>query len=248
MAVFQINRKAVILFLIFLFLGIFLSFAAHAPKFLYYLSFFRSRGFQITIKIAIVLAFCLLIFRWFTKRVLPQNALKLVYGVIFLPLILLPVFRCYFKVPYVFCRACPNKCPWGISRAFILSAFFALNLSGKFWCFFLCPLGTFQESQAQISKQNIKLSFHSGWLAYLVLIIVAWMYFLALAGPHVVSYFFAGQYDWMKITVGIAILILAIAFFIPRFWCRYFCPVSTIADLVLDLRSYLYKIFFKSKQ
>ncbi len=243
----RVNKKAVILFLIFLLLGISLALAAYIPKGLYLFSFLYRGAFQVVIKIIIILAFCSLIFRWFSKRPLPKKVLKLICGVIFLPLILLPVLRCYFKVPYVFCRICPHKCPWGMLRTFILSSFFTLNLSGRFWCFYLCPLGTFQECQAQISKQNVKLSFRPGLVAYPALILTVGMYFLTLEWPQGATYFSVGHYSWIKITVFTASLIFAAAFFIPRFWCRYFCPVGTIADLISYLRSSLYRVILKFK-
>lgn len=235
------NKKAIIIFSVFLLFGFFLAWAAYIPRAGSLSSFFWSRAFQTIIKIAAILVFCSLIFRWCTGRPLPKEALKLIYGALFLPLILLPIFRCYFKVPYVFCRVCPHKCPWGVSRAFILSAFFTLNLPGKFWCFYLCPLGSFQECQAQISKHNVKLPFRGIWLAYPILILTAGMYFLSLNGAQRVTSFFIGHYSWVKITMLTAGLILAAAFFIPRFWCRYFCPVGSIADLISGLRGWLYR-------
>lgn len=234
------KNKAVILFLIFLFLAAFLAFMASTSKVAYDLAFLWSRNFQLLIKVVFASALCLLIFRWITNKALPRNIIKLVYGAIFLPLIILPVFRCCFKVPYVFCRICPNKCPWGISRTFIFSAFLTLNLSGRFWCFYLCPFGTFQECQAQISKQNLKLPFQTGFVAYPALLLTAWMYSLTLLGSQMAVYFTAGYYEWMGTTVFVAAMILIAAFFIPRFWCRLFCPVGIIAELFSGLRRRLH--------
>lgn len=241
MPVFQEKNKAIAFFLIFSFLTACLALAASTEKVTLYLGFLWSRNFQLIIKIVFASAFCLLIFRWLTHKALPKKAIKLVYGIIFLPLLILPIFRCCFKVPYVFCRVCPNKCPWGISRTFIFSAFLALNLSGRFWCFYLCPFGTFQECQVQISKQNIRSPFRTGFLSYPVMFITAWMYFLTLYGSQIVIYFAAGYYEWMTTTVFVALSILIAAFFIPKFWCRFFCPVGIIAELASGLRRRLHK-------
>jgi polyferredoxin len=241
MPVSQEKNKAIILFLIFSFLGFCLALVARTEKVLAYLGFFWSRNFQILLKIIFASAFCLLIFRWLTHRALPKKTLKLVYGIIFLPLLILPVFRCCFKVPYVFCRICPNKCPWGISRTFIFSAFLTLNLSGRFWCFYLCPFGTFQECQVQIAKQNFRLPFRAGFLSYPVLLLTVWMYSLTLLGSQIVAYFAAGYYEWVGTTVFVALSILAAAFVIPKFWCRCFCPVGVIAELTSRPWHYLYK-------
>ena len=199
-------------------------------------SFLWGRDFQLLIKIVLVLALCLLLFRLISRRSLPRKVMKLIYGVILLPVIILPVFRCSFKVPYVFCRICPNKCPWGISRTFIFSAILTMNLSGRFWCFYLCPFGTFQECQVQISKQNLKVPFRIGFLSYPALLLTAWMYSLTLLGSQMAVYFAAGYYVWMERTVFAALAIITAAFFIPKFWCRFFCPVGIIAELTSILR------------
>jgi polyferredoxin len=50
-------------------------------------------------------------------------------------------------------------------------------------------------------------------------------------GSYTIAFFEAGSYDWMTTTVCIAALILIVAFFVPKFWCRYACPVGAIAKL-----------------
>jgi len=166
-------------------------------------------------------------------------ALKPVFGIILLPLVLLPVFRCWFKVPYIFCDACPAKCPWGISRIFLFNTAILLNLPGKFWCGNLCPLGTLQEYQAKISKQNFKLPYWTNVSAYAILLLFFVMYYLALSGSRALAFFEIGRYGWVTITAFAGSLILLAAFFIPRFWCRYACPVGTIAKLTSGLLRFI---------
>lgn len=195
-----------------------------------YLGFFWSPNFQLLLEAAIVSASCLLILRRLTRLKVPQWILKIVYGIIFLPLVLLPVFKCCFKVPYVFCRVCPSKCPWGISRTFILSSFLTLNLFGRFWCFSMCPFGTCQEYQLRFSKKNFQLLHNPGILSYPVLVLTGWMYSLTLLGSSMVAYFEIGYYTWVGSTILVAASIFIIAFFVPKFWCRYLCPVGAIAE------------------
>ncbi|MCX5679576.1 MAG: 4Fe-4S binding protein [Candidatus Omnitrophica bacterium] len=162
--------------------------------------------------------------------------MKLVYGIILLPVIILPAFRCSFKVPYVFCRVCPTECPWGMLRTVIFSGALFLNLFGRFWCTYLCPLGTIQERQARISKWNFKLPSWAGYSAYIVLILTIGIYSLSLAGSSLVGYFEAGYYIFIWKTMFAASAIFATAFFIPMFWCRYMCPVGTIAGICETIR------------
>lgn len=224
-------KKNIVIFCIFSFLGFCLAALAYPENTVSFLGFFWSYKFRFLIYIACASAFILLLVRLFTRRLFFQKALKFAYGIIFLPLLLLPIFRCYFKVPYIFCSICPAQCPWGISRPFVFNAAILFNLSGRFWCVNICPFGTFQECQTQISKLNFSLPSWLNFLSYLTLLLFIGMYFLALSGLGALAYFENERYMWVVTTASAALLILIAAFFIPRFFCRYVCPVGTIAKL-----------------
>ncbi len=230
------NRRCGPSFFLWLFLpaGLVLAAIAYFGRPEYILSFFWSRPFLLLVKIFSAAAFFLLILRGLGRK-LPQNVSKWVYGLIFLPVLLLPVFSCYFKVPYVFCRACPNRCPWGMLRTFAFSSFILLNLSEKFWCSALCPFGTLQESQIGFSKQSFKLSAWVTVLASIVLSAVAGMYLLTLWGSRWTEFFNLDRYAWVGGTALAALGIFLVSFFIPKFWCRYLCPVGAIAELSSNL-------------
>ena len=232
----QIQKNTWAAFRIFALIGLFLAGAAYFEWGRYFLRLLWNRSFLAFLKILLITAFGLWVLKWITHKFLPQKWLKWIYGVLFLPVLLLPVFRCYFKVPYVFCRVCPNKCPWGILRSMAFPAFLLLNLSNRFWCTALCPFGTFQECQAQISPKRFKLPLWAELFAYLVLLLVTGMYLLTLFGSPWVKFFEIGRYAWVEVSVGVGTVILGAAFFIPKFWCRYFCPVGTIDDVVTGFR------------
>ena len=227
--------KTVLFLLIFLFLGLCLAGIAYSDHAMSYIGFLWRYPFRFLVKIACSMAFFILLFRLFTHRLLFRKTLKLVFGVIFLPLVLLPVFRCYFRVPYIFCDVCPDQCPWGISRILIFNTAILLNISGKFWCGNLCPFGTFQECQANISKLNFKLPYWSILSAYASLFLFITMYYLAFSESRALAFFEIGRYGWVAITASITLLIVLASFLIPRFWCRYACPVGTIAKLTSGL-------------
>jgi NosR/NirI family transcriptional regulator, nitrous oxide reductase regulator len=232
----QIKKNTWALFWFFLSLGLLLAGAAYFEWGHPFLRFLWSRPFLTLLKFLLIAAFVLAALKWLTHKYLPQRWLKWVYGILFLPVLLLPVFRCYFKVPYIFCRACPHKCPWGILRTLAFPAFLLLNLSNKFWCAALCPFGSFQECQTQVSFKRFKLPSWGELFAYLVLLLVTGMYFLTLFGSSGVQFFEMGRYAWVEVSVGVAIVILLAAFFIPKFWCRYFCPVGTIDEMIASFR------------
>ena len=232
----QIKKNTWALFGIFALAGLFLADAAYFEWGRHFLRFLWSRPFLTFLKILLIAAFGLWALKWMTRKFLPQRWLKWVYGILFLPVLLLPIFQCYFKVPYVFCRVCPHKCPWGILRSVAFPAFLLLNLSNKFWCTALCPLGTFQECQVQISPKRFKLPLWIELSAYVVLLLVTGMYLLTLFGSPWVKLFEMRRYAWAEVSVGVAIVVLAAAFFIPKFWCRYFCPVGTINEVISSFR------------
>lgn len=231
------NIKPLIYLGIFTAIAVLVAVAVYPPGSEWWMGFFKNRPFLTATKAAGVAAFVLLIFKLIIRLKLPHSVLKLAFGVLFLPVLLLPLFRCYFKVPYVFCRVCPSQCAWGFLRTFLFNSFILLNLpSGKFWCMSCCPFGTFQECQTRVSHKRLKVL---GWLgasAYVALILTAGMYFLTLTGSKALGFFEFGRYEWAGMTILVAGMILVAAFFIPMFWCRYLCPVGTIEKLTANLR------------
>ena len=147
------------------------------------------------------------------------------------------LFRCYFKVPYIFCRACPRKCPWGELRPFIIPSFLLLNLDKRFWCFKLCPFGTLQDYQSKISNKRINLPRWLRNIRYLILLFVIIVVLVLIFNETFYLLFFNGNYNVSLIVLSIAIIIFILAFFIPRFWCNYFCPIGSFSDLVLKLEN-----------
>jgi polyferredoxin len=163
--------------------------------------------------------------------------LKYPYYLIFLPVAIFPVIRCYFRVPYIFCAACPKKCPWGELRPVIIPAFLLQNIYRRFWCFKLCPLGTLQDWQFKVSPKKISLPGWTRWIRYAILafvIFVVTMIFIGINDPTD-GPFFINSYDAVWITVIIFAAIFLLAFMIPRFWCNYFCPIGSFSDIVLKI-------------
>ncbi len=228
------NKK--ILFWLFSFLGLGTAWFALPGNEGGLLGFLWSPVFLNTVRIFCVIALILLVISRLTQRPLPQAVLKWIFGILFLPLVLLPVFRCYFKVPYVFCRACPQPCPWGLCRTFIFNSFLLLNLSGRFWCANLCPIGTYQEGQTHLSKKYLKIFSWLFFSSYIILLLVAGMYLLTLFGSPWVAKFEAGRYAWGTTAVITFLAVFVLSFFVPKFGCRYICPVGAIAELTTSLR------------
>jgi hypothetical protein len=233
----QSKTRAVALFWVLTALGTLVFIAAYFDGARSFLAFLWEPLFIKSLTALLILGLFCGILKRITAKFPPRRWLQWVYGILFLPVVLLPVFRCYFKVPYVFCRACPSPCAWGILRGVAFPAFLLLNLFGKFWCTSLCPFGTFQECQDRVSPKRFKLPAWTGFFAYLMLFLVTGLYLLTLFDSSWVRWFETGRYAWMEVTVAVAALFLAVSFLIPKFFCRYFCPVSAIDRMVTDSQS-----------
>jgi polyferredoxin len=201
------------------------------------LSFMWSNAYFYPVYGSLVLGFILLFARLAGKAGLKWDTIKFVYGLLFLPVALFPLVRCYFNLPYIFCRACPRKCPWGELAPIIIPSAAFMNLDKRFWCYKLCPFGTIQDYQIRMSKKRIPLP---GWLPKIRYLFLAFIIFVVLAlflNPDFGLSFFRGDYHLVMATALAAIVIFFLAFFIPRFWCNYFCPVGSFGDLALRLQS-----------
>ena len=121
------------------------------------LNFFWTDNYYTAIYFFLISAFIFILFKKFEKVKQFIPSLKHIYYFVFLPLALFPILKCYFKVPYIFCRVCPKKCPWGELRPLIIPAFLMQNIDNRFWCFKLCPYGTLQELQCKVVKKRFTL-------------------------------------------------------------------------------------------
>ena len=152
-----------------------------------------------------------------------------------------PVFRCYFKIPYLFCHACPRLCIFGYMRPYLVPAALIMNLEKRKWCFTSCPIGTISDCQARTTGRTIRLPAVIRILPLTILAFTAISYFkvktdLDFPGQSTTDWYmlfynniFATSVTVIVITIGLIIL----GFFIRRSFCELLCPVGTLSDLVL---------------
>ena len=172
-----------------------------------------------------------------SKLDIKNRTLKIIYFILFLPIAVIPLIKCYFKIPYILCKACPRKCVFGELRSFIIPSFILLNLDKRFWCYKLCPFGTIQDYQAKLCKKRIKPPKAIIYLRYFFLIFTIIAVLLLIFNENLKNPFFVGTYKVIILTIIAAAIIFILSFFIPRFWCNYFCPVGSFADLTLKLEN-----------
>jgi len=201
------------------------------------LNLFLNSNYFILLYISVIIAFILLLSKLFRKTELKNNTLKIIYFIIFLPVAAIPFIKCYFNVPFIFCKACPRKCVFGEVRPFIIPSFLLLNLDKRFWCYKLCPCGTLQDYQKKLCKKRIKLPSSFTYLRYIILLFTVIMVILLIFNENLKNLFFVGTYKIIIPTLIIAAVIFFLCFFIPRFWCNYICPVGSFGDLILKIEN-----------
>jgi polyferredoxin len=158
-----------------------------------------------------------------------------------------PIFRCYFKVPYLFCHVCPQKCVFGFVRPYLVPAVLIMNLEKRYWCYRACPIGTLFDCQARACKKSKRVPKWLQALPIAVLVFTAIAYFKImwdLEGQPAV------QFDWYTFfshnmfavtasVIAIAAALIILAYRLRRTFCETLCPVGTFSDLVLKLERFL---------
>ncbi len=163
-----------------------------------------------------------------------------------------PVFHCYSCPLATF--ACPigvlaNFSSWHVIPFLPLGVLFVVgSLFGSFVCGWACPFGLLQDLLDKIPTPKFRLPNWVGCFRYFTLIglVVAVPYFYG--EKH--SLFFcsvcpaggleaglplaiAGKVAWPTITkITIVVVVLAVALFTWRPWCRMLCPLGAIYSLL----------------
>lgn len=176
---------------------------------------------------------------------LRQKIPKIFYFIILAPMVIYPIFRCFFKIPYIFCHTCPRKCIFGYLRPYTVPSVLLLNVDKRSWCYNLCPCGMLQDSAYKFKSKKIKLLKLFSYFKYLFLIVITFLYFKILidkpqpdlAGGIFFNYFFKDAFSFSLIILIAFVVIFLLSVFIHRFFCNYFCPIGTVSDLILKFEN-----------
>ena len=161
----------------------------------------------------------------------------------------LPIFRCYFKIPYIFCHVCPRKCVFGVLRPYLIPGMLLMNIRKNTWCFHLCPVGTLQDTQSGAFKTKKRnLSIVISLTSYTMFAAICYLYFrvemdldLVTSGNDWHTFFFKNSYSTSMTVIISALVILSLSLFIRRSFCKLFCPVNVISKLRVMLEKFSFK-------
>lgn len=159
-------------------------------------------------------------------------AYKSIYFIVFFPLVLIPIYRCYFKIPFIYCNNCPTLCVWGPARVYLISLILVINLNNRFWCYRFCPLGIYHD----LYRNRVALPDRATNIRWPILI------FVIMATFGFLWFFFAKMVlsisYWVLAIAGLLALVAALS---HRFWCKFFCPIGAFSDLILKLQEVVKK-------
>lgn len=119
-------------------------------------------------------------------------------------------------------------------------------VSKKSFCSWVCPLGTVQEwfgrLNAKLFGRRVRLPRPAdrtlSFLRYVVLAAVLGMTWTVWQGdlgfraydPFYIIFTGFGGHELLAFSVFIGVGVLAVALFLPFFWCRYLCPLGAAMD------------------
>jgi spermidine synthase len=154
-----------------------------------------------------------------------------------------PVFRCYFRVPYLFCHVCPRTCIFGFMRPYLVPAALIMNLEKRYWCYHACPIGTLYDCQARVCTGSRRVPAWLRAVAVAVLVFTAVAYFKLEWDlghqPNVAldwyMFFYNNVFAVSAAVIAISAVLIVMAWRLRRSFCETLCPVGAFADLVLRL-------------
>lgn len=160
-----------------------------------------------------------------------------------------PLFRCFFKVPYLFCHVCPRKCVFGWFRPYLIPAALVMNLNNRHWCEHSCPVGTLLHCQETGFRPPSRRRWTRPVTAILsgsALLFTVLSYFLIQrdhAGLEDVpegwyQFFFKNSFSVSLAVLAAAGALVAAGFARRRAFCHCLCPIGTASEAYLQFETW----------
>lgn len=156
------------------------------------------------------------------------------------------VFNMQYSLDHVLSLFALTIPPFGWGTAFLLAAGVPLLvvIFGNVYCGYLCPFGAIQELVGDLRPAFLRTDpDKTAWawgrlVKYLLLALVTVLFGATLqsslaSGDPLVTVFAHERSRWI---ICLAALLVVMAFFYPRFWCRNLCPAGAFLSLLSGLR------------
>jgi spermidine synthase len=150
-----------------------------------------------------------------------------------------PIFRCYFRIPYLFCHVCPRQCIFGYLRPYLVGGALLTNLGQAPFCRRVCPVGACLDAQAPSTPVGPRLRRLLGGVRWVVLVAVVLLYFGmersfegSASGPgRLYTALFRNDYAADIWVIAAAGGILLLGRRIRRVFCLALCPIGATSEL-----------------
>lgn len=148
------------------------------------------------------------------------------------------LWNCPFPIPFIMCNVCPVFCTFGQIRSWLFYSILGSNLlMGRVFCGLFCPGGIIQDLLFKIpikkitipQSTDLMLRYMKYGVAILVIGLVAHATNLWAGLPlmdKLWSFLVTYSVEARIARIGAAVMVLMLAVFMPRSWCRYLCPLG----------------------
>jgi len=156
------------------------------------------------------------------------------------------LFNMQYSLAHVFLLFGLTIPPFGWSTAFLLVAGVPVlvALFGNVYCGYLCPFGALQELVGELRPASIRTDpdktawAYGRFVKYLLLAFITLLFATTIepslaSGDPLVMVFAHGR---SRLVLCLAGLMVILAFFYPRFWCRTLCPTGAFLSLLNGIR------------
>lgn len=137
---------------------------------------------------------------------------------------------------------------------FIGAILMALIMGKNLYCYWACPFGGIQEFIHRLGGFNTKVDHTINKIAGAVVYFLFWLSFMLMFlstnpavgtfEPFAVLFSFKGYgIQWYLVSIAIFG-----SFFIPRFWCRFFCPVGLALTSISKIKRKILKLIKTDKR
>ena len=156
-----------------------------------------------------------------------------------------------FSLPHIF-QLLTLRVPLGSNPYLVMLGGFVILttiISGPLWCAYLCPYAALQEFLGRLGKEyrwhpSPQMLKSGRELRWLILFATVLLYFgLGIrSGSEIEPFFHLFSAGWTGIGLTLVGVTLVGSFFVPRFWCRFFCPTGACLILLSSHRKFFRQI------